>query len=173
MFVKRAYVGCKCGNSLSILQLPVFLSSCSTSTQVSFRGLIVSRELRQSDSPSQRLPNELVEVPKFGPVKISAIKDLQLGFTLLKNTIIQLRVRDLESPNTISVYLDLRRTTYIGGILPGKYCVNKFVFLRNLMAVWKISSVVYFQFSYSEFQNLSYATSCKAFQRAEKPDRCI
>ena len=63
-----------------------------------------------------------MEVPKFGPVKLAAIKDLQLGFTLIRNTIIQLRVRDLQSPNTISVYLDLRRTNYIYGILPGKYC---------------------------------------------------
>lgn len=90
---------------------------------MSFRGLIVNRELRQSDTPSQRLPNELVEVPKFGPVKTAVIKGLQLGFTLLNNTIIQLRVRDLESPNVISVYLDLRRTTYICGILPGKLLV--------------------------------------------------
>ena len=86
---------------------------------MSFHGLIVSRDLRQSDCPSQRLPNDLVELPKFGPVKMSAIKDLQLGFTLLENKIIQLRVRDLRSSNTISVYLDFRRTTYVDGILPG------------------------------------------------------
>jgi len=96
------------------------LCSSSTSTQVSLRGVIVNRELRQSDSASQLLPNELVEVANIGPVKMATIKDLQLALTLLKNTIIQLRVRDLESSNTISVYLDLRRTTYICGMLPGK-----------------------------------------------------
>ena len=94
---------------------------------MSFHGLIVSRDLRQSDCPSQRLPNDLVELPKFGPVKMSAIKDLQLGFTLLENKIIQLRVRDLRSSNTISVYLDFRRTTYVDGILPGKYCTLVFI----------------------------------------------
>ena len=88
--------------------------------QISFRGVIVSRELRQSDSQSQRLPNGLVEVPKFGPIKVTAVKDLQLGFTLLSNAIILLRVQDLRSPNSISVYLDLRRTSYIYGMLPGK-----------------------------------------------------
>lgn len=99
-----------------------FCSFCisSTSTQVSLRGVIVNRELRQSDSASQLLPNELVEVANLGPVTMATIKDLQLALTLLKNTIIQLRVRDLESSNTISVYLDLRRTTYICGMLPGK-----------------------------------------------------
>lgn len=96
------------------------LCSSSTSTQVSFRAVFVSRELRQSDTAGQLLPNELVEVPKLGPVKMATIKDLQLALTLLKNAIIQLRVRDLESSNTISVYLDLRRTTYICGMLPGK-----------------------------------------------------
>lgn len=96
------------------------LCSSSTSTQVSLRGVIVNRELRQSDSASQLLPNELVEVANLGPVTMATIKDLQLALTLLKNTIIQLRVRDLESSNTISVYLDLRRTTYICGMLPGK-----------------------------------------------------
>ena len=94
--------------------------SRSSSMQISFRGVIVSRELRQSDSPSQRLPNGLVEVPKFGPIKVTAVKDLQLGFTLLSNAIILLRIQDLRSPNTISVYLDLRRTSYIYGMLPGK-----------------------------------------------------
>ena len=89
--------------------------------QISFRGVIVSRELRQSDSPgSQRLPNGLIEVPKFGPIKVTAVKDLQLGFTLLSNAIILLRVQDLRSPNAIAVYLDLRRTSYIYGMLPGK-----------------------------------------------------
>ena len=94
--------------------------SRSSSMQISFRGVIVSRELRQSDSPSQRLPNGLVEVPKFGPIKVTAVKDLQLGFTLLSNAVILLRVQDLRSPNTISVYLDVRRTSYIYGMLPGK-----------------------------------------------------
>jgi len=94
--------------------------SRSSSMQISFRGVIVSRELRQSDSPSQWLPNGLVEVPKFGPIKVTAVKDLQLGFTLLSNAIILLKVQDLRSPNTIAVYLDLRRTSYIYGMLPGK-----------------------------------------------------
>ena len=94
--------------------------SRSSSMQISFRGVIVGRELRQSDSPSQRLPNGLVEVPKFGPIKVTAVKDLQLGFTLLSNAVILLRVQDLRSPNTISVYLDVRRTSYIYGMLPGK-----------------------------------------------------
>ena len=96
-----------------------FARRYAPTAQVSFRGVIVSRELRQSDTPSQRLPNGLVEVPKFGPMKASLIKDLQLSFALLTNNIIQLRVRDLQSPNTISVYLDLRRTDYICGLLPG------------------------------------------------------
>ena len=109
---------CSC-NMLDVLYF-FLISSHSSSTQVSFRGVIVSRELRQSDTPSQRLPNGLVEVPKFGPVKTAAIKDLRLGYTLLWNTIVQLRVRDPQSPNTISVYLDLRRTNYICGLLPGK-----------------------------------------------------
>ena len=98
------------------------LSSSSSSTQVSFRGVIVNQELRQSDTASQLLPNELVEVPKLGPVKMATIKDLQLAFILLQNSIIHLRMRDLESSNTISVYLDLRRTAYIYGMLPGKQC---------------------------------------------------
>ena len=79
----------------------------------------MSRELRQSDTPSQRLPNGLVEVPKFGPIKATVIKNQQLAFSLLANNIIQLRVKDLQSPNTISVYLDLRRTNYVCGLLPG------------------------------------------------------
>lgn len=66
-----------------------------------------------------------MEVPKFGPVKLTAVKNLQLGFTLLRNTIIQLRVKDLQSPNTMSVYLDLRRSNYVCGILPGKCCKMK------------------------------------------------
>ncbi|XP_078362482.1 CST complex subunit CTC1-like isoform X2 [Oculina patagonica] len=123
------------------------LKTSSSSLQVSFRGLIVNRELRQSDTPSQRLPNELVEVPKFGPVKISVIKGLQLGFTLLNNTIIQLRVRDLQSPNVISVYLDLRRITYICGILPGaivqfRRLVRKFSRSRNMYCTFEACSSV-------------------------------
>lgn len=104
----------------SVISTPFFRSSRSLSIQVSFRGVIVSRELRQSETPTQQLPGGFVEVPKFGPVKLAAVKNLQLGFTLLRNTIIQLRVKDLQSPNTMSVYLDLRRSNYVCGILPGK-----------------------------------------------------
>ena len=111
---------------------------------MSFHGQIVSRDLRQSDCPSQRLPNDLVELPKFGPVKMSAIKDLQLGFTLLENKIIQLRVRDLRSSNTISVYLDFRRTTYVDGILPGKYCTLVFIAIATFSISWKLSATLHY-----------------------------
>lgn len=130
------------GNETSLKQ------SRPSSTQVSFHGLIISRDLRQSDCPSQRLPNDLVELPKFGPVKMSVIKDLQLGFTLLENKIIQLRVRDLDSPNTISVYLDFRKTSYIDGILPGaivrfRRLVRKFSRTRNMYCTFEACSSIF------------------------------
>lgn len=122
--------------------------SSSTSTQVSFRGVIVNRELRQSDTASQLLPNGLVEVPKLGPVKMATIKDLQLALILLGSTILQLTLRDLESPNTISVYLDLRRTTCIGGMLPGaivqfRRLVRKFSRSRNVYCTFEACSSIF------------------------------
>ncbi|XP_068693359.1 CST complex subunit CTC1-like isoform X1 [Montipora foliosa] len=118
---------------------------CAPTAQVSFQGVVVSRELRQSDIPSRQLPNGLVEVPKFGPIKATMVKDLQLGFALLTNNIIQLRVKDLQSPNSISVYLDLRRTNYICGLLPGatvqfRRFVRKFSRTRNMYCIFEACS---------------------------------
>lgn len=122
-------------------------TSRSLSAQVSFRGVIVSRELRQSETPTQQLPDGFVEVPKFGPVKLAAVKNLQLGFTLLRNTIIQLRVKDLQSPNTMSVYMDLRRSNYVCGILPGaivqfRRFMRKFSRTKNMYCTFEACSSV-------------------------------
>ena len=108
-----------------------FSASHSPTTQVSFRGIISERDLRLSETPSHQLPNDLVEVPRFGPVKQDSLRDLDLAFCLFKSKIMQLRVRDVESPNTISVYLDLRRTKYICGILPGE-CVSYTKYVATL-----------------------------------------
>jgi len=155
--------------------------SCSTSTQVSFRAVFVSRELRQSDTAGQLLPNELVEVPKLGPVKMATIKDLQLALTLLKNAIIQLRVRDLESSNTISVYLDLRRTTYICGMLPGaivqfRRLVRKFSRSRNVYCTFEACSSVFVErraiTSLNDVQpNPQFSVSVTASRSGEETNR--
>ncbi|XP_031564165.1 CST complex subunit CTC1-like isoform X2 [Actinia tenebrosa] len=91
----------------------------SSTKQVNFRGRILSRELRMSDITCQMLRGNNVLVPRFGPLHEATVQQLEVGFGYLGNKNVFLRLQDLESPNTIDVYMDLSRASYIDGLIPG------------------------------------------------------
>ncbi|XP_048583401.1 CST complex subunit CTC1 isoform X2 [Nematostella vectensis] len=85
-------------------------------SQVSFRGRVTLREMRQSGLNRQ---SSRLDLPRLGAVKPSTAQSMGLGVCYLGNRNVFLRVRDLGSPNTVDVYLDLRACPYVDGVRPG------------------------------------------------------
>lgn len=94
--------------------------SKSETKQVNFQGIIIRREMRQSDICGQLLPNKNVMVPRFGALQHSLVNQMELGYGYLGNKTLFLRVQDLCTPNTLDVYVDSNTSPYIDGLLPGR-----------------------------------------------------
>lgn len=109
---------------LIILLLYVFSFKHQEPQLVSFRGVIDNRDnvvSNQSDQscPFPTIPSGKMFLPHYGFISRSQALALSLGFCFLSSMQLVLTVRDIETADTVKVYIDLCTHHYPWGLVPG------------------------------------------------------